>query len=348
MTNSANAASVTFAVNRVAAATRALPRSSAKAMLEMLATKPVEASSAPTATVVRANGFHPLVEAVHSAFAEHYPLTLRPDDIWLTISQGFAACINADAEAYREKFVTHQGKEKIIIVRNEFVLGNANNDWAGCFAEFSDRIGEHIGTDKQALIVADFSTTGAIEKAASEVVLMDAVQAYFSYEVHTRCGIPTVTLLGSVADWQKVKSKAAALAQFGGEHLTAWLKKVDPILDQFVLAAEGKANERFWQDIYKGQSMSGGLSMDGWLLRLFPYTKDWYGKQVKNPALNGNGVNASQLPSSLSSVPFIWDYYGNRLDYLFLAGFTGVAQDEQTLAVSPVIGWAVRPDAKEK
>jgi hypothetical protein len=266
---------------------------------------------------------------------------LRPDDIWLAIAQGFAACVNADAETYRHHFVAHQGKEKIVVIRDGFVRGNADNDWTGVFGEFSEKIAGHIGAATQSLLVADFSTTGVIEKAASEVVLMDAMQSYFKYEVHTRCGIPTITLEGSVADWQKVKDKTVALAKFGG--LDWWLNGVYPILDQFIAAADGKENTRFWESIYKGQSVSGGLSIDGWLLKLLPFTKDWDGNRVKNPVIaNGYGINASMLPASLSSVPFLWKYLGTDFDYLFIAGHTGVEQDEKTLSVRPVIGWGVR------
>src|SRR5262245_22062239 len=53
---------------------------------------------------------HPLFEAVHTAFASHFPLILSPDDIWLCIAQGFAHHVNQNAELLRERFVRHQGK----------------------------------------------------------------------------------------------------------------------------------------------------------------------------------------------------------------------------------------------
>jgi hypothetical protein len=39
------------------------------------------------------------------------------------------------------------------------------HDWQGCFAEWSDAIAAHIGR-KRDLVVASFSTTGPIERAA--------------------------------------------------------------------------------------------------------------------------------------------------------------------------------------
>lgn len=51
---------------------------------------------------------HALIEAVHTAFAEHYPLVLPPDDVWLCLAQGFAQHVEANAEALRSRFVRHR------------------------------------------------------------------------------------------------------------------------------------------------------------------------------------------------------------------------------------------------
>lgn len=73
---------------------------------------------------------------------------------------------------------------RITVRRDDFVKGSPENPWPEAFGEFSAAIREHLG-DAHGLIVADFSTTGPVERAASEVVLLDAMQAYFSYEMLT-------------------------------------------------------------------------------------------------------------------------------------------------------------------
>ncbi len=42
-------------------------------------------------------------------------------------------------------------------------------------------------------------------------------------------------------------------------------------------------------------------------------------------------------------MPFVWNYFGQRLDYELLSGVVAVQQDEETGCLSPKIGWAVRP-----
>lgn len=336
----------TFTVDSVSPNTDSTSTTTARAAIEKVLGTTVESCSSPDGVVVDPYGFHTLFETVHRAFDEHRPLVLRPDDIWLVISQGLAACVNADPEKYRASFVSHEGKAEIRIRRDEFVMGEFGNDWRGCFPEFSARIREHIGDANHGLILADFSTTGDIERAASEVVLMDVVQAYFEYVVETRCGIPSITLEGTPEDWAKVLEKAKALSKFDG--LDWWLTPVVAVVTEFANAANGNPDLKFWQNLYKGAEQSGGVYAGGELLKLLPYVKDYRGNQVKNPILTGKKqICTSDLPHALSCVPFVWDYYGQRFDYQFLAGHVGIAVDESTGALSAQMGWAVRPAPKK-
>src|SRR6185437_10097518 len=144
-----------------------------------------EAGAANQRRLIRAGDapLHAFIETVGLAFAKHYPLVLSPDDVWLCLAQGFAMHIDQNADALRERFVRHPGQLTLEVVRNDFILGSADNDWPSVFGEFSDKIAAHVGK-KRELVVADFSTTGAVERAASELVLMEAMENYFRYEVY--------------------------------------------------------------------------------------------------------------------------------------------------------------------
>jgi len=302
---------------------------------------------------------HGFLAAAHHAFDSHYPLVLSPDDVWLCIAQGFAIHVDLNAEALRGRFVRHEGKHDIIVIRDEFIKGSPDNDWPGCFAEFSDQIAAHIGK-KRDLVVADFSTTGPIEKAASEVVLMAAMRRYFDYTVLTRCGIPHVTLLGSVDDWKSIRRRAEVLAEFD---LEWWVRALVPVLDQFVMAASGQPDLAFWRSFYKLSGGSGGPYVTGWINTLFPYVetvvwaKNGSTRPRPTPSLIRNdfatkwaeglgrfhgGPNDGCFPTGLSKAPFIWDYLRTKIPMEFIGGFVGVSQDPETLAVRPAIGWAVK------
>ena len=103
----------------------------------------------------------------------------------------------------------------------------------------------------------------------------------------------------------------------------------------------------------------------GWITAFFPYLKDRRTceatkavmeffdagkrnrKEMLYPVAGRNrgwahGPTVEDLPSGLSKAPFRWDYQDRSFDMEFLGGFVGVAQDQETLALRPEIGWAVR------
>jgi hypothetical protein len=285
-----------------------------------------------------------LTTALHS-YAEHFPLIISPDDIWLTIAQGFSNHINVNAEALRKHFVAHEGQVNIEIIRDNFIMDNPDNDWLGTFPEFSDKIAEYIGK-KRDLIVGQFSTTGPMERAAGEITLMDSMKNYFSYSVMTRCGIPNITLLGETKDWEDIVTRAENLREFD---LGWWIDCLSPMLKEFVSASKGNINTNFWQNFVKEHGGSGGPYVSGHAIKLYPYlwTKktlqrsDYLNQEPGNKNLRMNYLTSSMLPKGTSSVPFTWKYYGTSFPMNFMAGFMGLNQDIETKAIRTTIGWAV-------
>ena len=298
---------------------------------------------------------HPLIEALHTAFATHRSVSLSPDIIWLTLTQGLAHHINANAEQLRHEFVQHEGTSGIIVRRDDFLKGSPENPWPEVFHEFSAAIRERIG-DTYDLIVANFSTTGPIERAAFEIVLMNSMQAYFSYELHTQCGIPSLTLEGTLQDWQEIAGRVRAFRRFG---LDWWVTSLEPLLNQFVNAARGNVDRAFWDSIYKWHGLEGSGRepfLSGWILSFFPYLtplSDPYSAQTesavtfcRNPWINrqpseGDGPNPDRIPRLPPRVPFVWNYLGTNYPMEFIGGLIGVRQDAQTLCLRPEIGWVV-------
>src|SRR5262249_53576681 len=152
-----------------------------------------------------------------------------PDVIWLTLARVFALHVNLNAELLRERFVRHQGKEKLVVTRMDFSPGR-DNPWPEAFDAFSDQIAERVGKIRE-FVRCDFSTTGAAERAASDLMVMDTFKAYFEYEMRCGCGIPQITLSGTVEDWKSIRRHARLFGEFG---LEKWCHALDPVLEQFV------------------------------------------------------------------------------------------------------------------
>ncbi len=299
---------------------------------------------------------HPLLSALYLAFATHRPICLSPDMVWLTLTQGLAYHINSDPERVRHHFVHHKSKLNISVRRDDFIKGSPDNPWQEVFGEFAAAIHDHIG-DAYDLIVADFSTTGAVERAASEIVLLDAMQAYFTYELHSACGIPTITLEGTPADWHEIARRAGAFSRLG---LDWWVAELEPLLQQFVAAASGKFDREFWNSIYKWHGSEGSGDspfVSGWILKFFPYlspTAQWEpdspgrsaAKYCRNPWMNrplsfGSGPAPGRFPRLPARAPFRWNYRETNYDMEFVGGLIGIRQDASTLCLRPEIGWVV-------
>jgi Domain of unknown function (DUF4419) len=337
--------STVFAVSDVSQADKPLPEipyyEAVQALLEE-PTRKIESCSQHHGRLVERVQFHPFVTSIHKAFKDHRPLCLSPDMIWLLIAQGLANHINANAEQLRSQFVEHQGKVNILIIRGEdFRQGSPDNDWSGVFADFSAGIRKHIGSATHDLLVPTFSTTGLVEKAAAEIVLLDAVQSYFTYGLMTTCGIPKIKLEGTIADWQDLLQRTKRLAQF---ELHWWIDRLIPILEQFVTAAQGNPDRIFWQSMYKWNDAesSGNPYITGWITDFFPYLKDSRTEEFSKQSHFSHEFTTNMFPSGLAKAPFMFNYNGPLYNMEFISGFLGVKQNPDDLFLRPEIGWVIR------
>jgi hypothetical protein len=366
-------ASTVIKVAKVRPAKTSLPEVPSKNAVEALLTRPsfgrksaiqeggpVKACSCHHGRLVADATLHPVIAAIHLAFNDHRPLVLSPDVFWLLIAQGLANHVNANSEELRSRFINHSGKVEIVVRRDDFIKASPDNPWPEVLGQFSSQIRGYLGAATHELLLPDFSTTGIAERAAAEVVLLDAMQPFFSYCFMTMCGIPQIRLEGTPADWERLAERTKGIGQFG---LSWWTEALGPILDEFVAASRGVANARFWRSIYKVDDSSGGPYITGWITAFFPYLKDWQTRALRmNPWLTEGGENLQSLlspkepdrqgfgygpttrrfPAGLARAPFIWQYLDRSIEMEFLGGFIGVRQDLATLELRPEIGWAVR------
>jgi hypothetical protein len=284
---------------------------------------------------------HNLLSSINTAYDQHLPLVLSPDMLWLAISQGLSTHITNNAEQLRSQFVNFEGKKELVVDEDFFVKGSPDNNWPHMLGEFSTQLAGYIGK-KRDLIVNNFSSTGPVELAASEIVLMEAMSKYFDYTCHTMCGIPEITLLGTPQDWQDILTRVHNISEFD---LSWWTSKLEPIMQEFVNAARGNTNTNFWKNIYKESGGSGGPFISGWATQLFPYLKDYKTSEFtlrndfKTESRYG-GYTTDNFPIGMAKVPFKWKYYTQEFKMELAAGFSGFQFVDG--AVRPQIGWFVR------
>ena len=139
--------------------------------------------------------YHGFISAVSAAFANHYPLALRPQHFWLLILQGVAKHVELNAEDVRTQWVSHEGQKELVVFRDNFVL-NTPNDWAGVVTGPSDSFAAQIDANVVDGVAAElspaFGGTTTVERVCEKITVMDVCKSFFSYKVVTRCGFPQV------------------------------------------------------------------------------------------------------------------------------------------------------------
>ena len=285
-------------------------------------------------------------KCIIDAYAKHQPITLSPDMIWLLICQGFGRYVNAHAEEMRPLLVNHSGKIDLTVETSDDLF-SGKADWEKLMNDFSSQIEKNTKTDIAKTITADFSTTTLAERIASQTTLMESVKSYFDYTIiYIKCGIPNITIEGTPADWQRVIDKTRNLQSY---KIETWLNDLEPILNEFLKASNGKPRQEFWQNIVMKRKIDelnrGGCSLtkptmiDGWILKFFP---DKDGNTL-------DSISASQsMPDEYVCTGFKYMVLAPNGSVLketnmeIFAGFIGAKVDTLTKSLAPKIGWQVR------
>ena len=289
------------------------------------------------------------------AYAEHRPVVITPDMIWLLICQGFSHHINLNPEKFRNLLVSHDGKMDIVVKRDNG--GNYNNeDIDSLVSEFSKQVAENTKGTIASDLVANFSTTGPVERITSQITLLDAVKPYFEFiHLDCICGIPYIKLKGTPEDWQSMIERIHQFDRFG---LKWWTTKLEPILKEFVAAAMGHPEETFWRSIVKKLRPDELIwrscipddlkptEIDGWILTFFPYCQ-------KGRTPGKVSIEETLLPETVT-VPFIHRIVNNIGEVIqdepleMTAGFMGVRENPKTYELTPVMGWVISNAEEEK
>lgn len=279
------------------------------------------------------NGF---VNAAFHAYSSHHHLTIRPEDVWFSILSQLNFYINAHAEELREYFVAHKGqKELTIYAAGDIKTVNFGNLARHMTKEIQDNVKD---PDLQAWIMPDFSTTTDSDRAVAAVMMMGAMQKYFSYGMCLTCGIPSVTLLGEREDWEKISNRLNKLSEFGDEP-TTFAELLRPVLRNFVATFDAQPKPSaevldFWSKIADRRSGGSGPSyLSGWITAFCMWDED--GKSLRrirsyqDYSLDFEGVkyhqvDVSDIPTGLASVPVKVNDNGTIYKTKMLAGSFGI------------------------
>jgi Domain of unknown function (DUF4419) len=339
-----------------------LPRISVRAALERTACSRIVICRNAEQEVVEGGDFHPLIAAAAIAYKQHMPLVLSPDMIWITILQGVARHIALHAESLRPKLVAHQTRIELLVNTNLGRLPETDAQMLAVTQSFVELIGKHVPADKQFLLRGEFSTTTDVERIVGSIVVMDSFQPYFDYVFRVICGIPSVILEGTPADWESLGAKVQLLHESDLD-ISWWTRHLLPLCDHFVRTADGDADRTHWNNLCKITERYGVDDLNGWLLKFIPYIRHDKNELPchRNPVLELSefptdnkkmgkitGCTSNMLPTGLSFAPVACqNLEADTTDqYQFVAGLVGVRQSNDDFSLRPVFGWAISEAAQ--
>ena len=263
------------------------------------------------------------------AWGEHHHLVVRPEEVWFTILVQMNFYMGTHAEEIRDLFVDFEGKETILV--EDFT-------WYLVLERFQYEIQDRVKTDWLLdWIRPNFTTTTDSDRMTANILMMGLMKQYFNYEGGIICGLPSVTLLGTQADWQALYDKLSYLAEFGAEP-KEYQRRLEPILSRFVTSFDNPDSDEtiaFWNSIVLAESThvcgDPPYFINGWLTGFWYW--DFNGEKF---ARNEDGladldgvtyarVPIDKLPIGYAQAPFIMKDFRDveRFEAMVLAGTIG-------------------------
>jgi len=284
------------------------------------------------------NGF---VGAAFRAYNDHYRLILRPDDVWIAVTTALSSYIDKNAIRMQSIFVNHEGKKELVVNG----IGSIHTaDYDRLIDAMSTEIDKNTKDDIRTWIECDFTTSTKLSRTVSKIVLMGAMKHYFSYKMCLCCGLPAVTLEGTIDDWRTIRSRVDKMATWNEPTLTSWSQVLGHVLDHFVDAFQGKIDTDWWNRIaHKTGGGSGPDYLEGWILAFIPFTDQ--GDYVLNSLENiltskaYGKMDTNDVPLSSVEVPVTIDDNGTLYKTLFYGGLFVCKYKVDT--IRPSLDWAL-------
>ena len=304
----------------------------------------------------------PVLYGFNAAHNNHYPIRIKPDDIWLLIVQSFSNHVNTNSEELRNMFVDFQGKKELIVKYGISTIDEVDKKILENFSEqINEQMKEFLGEKLLDILTPNYSTTTYENLITCKISIMGAFKKYFDYTMHLcGCGVPYIILEGTADDYKKIIEKAKYLSKYKFEW---YINRIIPHIEKMVAAKEGNIDKEYFQNMIQrkeeteyisGPSGIGGHEekfdyIAGWFLSFFAYIGYGDGNLEKfdYKDLKLKIENFKKLPSQMLTVPFkIIDINRKEYNMIYKVGFVGCDKNEK-FEISPVTGWIVSPEEKE-
>ena len=196
-------------------------------------------SLSPDRKLANINSNVPILNGFYTAHANHYPIRIKPDDIWLLIIQSFSNHINENAEELRDMFVNFSGKKDIsIMYDNISFIEQVTKEICEDFSiKINEELKKYLGEEILDILTPNFTTTTKDSTIVCKISIMSAFKKFFNYRmILCGCGVPYLILEGTSEDYKKIIEKAKKLRKYNFDW---YIDRIIPHIQKMVDAKEG-------------------------------------------------------------------------------------------------------------
>lgn len=293
---------------------------------------------------------HSFIGMVAKAYAEHYPIEIYPDDIWLLLLDGIKIHVNNNREKLRNEFVMNGADSVLTIEDNSLTLSSLPEKWERDVLEVYDSLLQKIPAKTRTSFDVIFSTTTPVSAFTFKAMLLSIASNYFTFGITTLCGIPEIAIKGTMLDWIRLKARFNELAEI--LEMDWWASELNPVLDKFIAAFAGKVDLEFWRGFYKyneGEGCGWGPKINGWITKFFPY-RAIFDEDDKRVYVRKTDWNSDQefeeFPLGVNEIPILWNNRGEKVRLKLLVGFWGHHIEKKRGRLRSVRGYTLSITAK--
>lgn len=296
----------------------------------------------PDPLIPGTEGENAFLFAFLTAWNEHRPLRLSPDAVWMALMGSLVDRVEQHPDSCRTAMVKHEGRKTLDVGLPESWLDQIQTPtaWNGVSRALLDNLhGSALG-GRDTQLLATFSTTTPERALAMRMRVLELYAQYFEYRGFALCGIPSLTLEGTPADWRRIRERIHALSICG---LEPWVARMDPILAEFVHSSEGRPSRNFWRSFVRYHAVPHKCGanpwLDGWITSFFPFDR----KGALRSSIEI--LYTSEISVGRGSFDFTWTLPGGRSrKFKIVSGFSGVAQSRSDGSIHPELGWEAWED----
>lgn len=303
-----------------------------------------------------------VLESAGFAFRKEVPLIINVEDYRTHLLSELATWVNCDPEKFKSLFTISDKKETLTV--------EIPNIYECKEKDFTDLVNKWISQmNVNDDVKSIFKSKETIHDMCNKIALLDIGKNYYNYESTTMCGIPWITIEGTVEEWKQLYMDVQKV--FRKFDLDFWLDEIGlvNVLEHIIKTISGKVDVEWWNNYYKQGSVEGSGGYDyvtGYINGLFLFNgikvnEYRYKKQTHDipeeidiwgrnkVEINWESiVKINEYSVKISKCDFTWKYMmSTPTNFILLSGLLGISQD-QSGAVRPAAKWMIYQKSNEE